>query len=295
MKTSQLPSKGRLLIKLGGAALQDPAVALNVCRDLKTLREAGFEIIVVHGGGPRINEELTRRRIQWSFVLGQRVTTPEMMEVIEMILCGQVNREIVRNLQSMGVNSMGFSGVDARLLECRQLNPELGQVGKIQHVNAAWIESLLGFRDADQTDPILPVIAPVGIGSGGDAFNINADWAATYLANALKVDWLIFVTDQNGILGRDNTLIEQITSDGLQELMDTQVVQGGMLAKAGAVQFALEHGIPRVVILNGKQRAALLQLVLENGKLGTECRLNFVRKRNSQVGTASIERELINA
>lgn len=295
MRTLKLQNRGRLLVKLGGAALQDLAVALNVCRDLKTLREAGFEIIVVHGGGPRINEELTRRQIRWSFIQGQRVTTPEMMEVIEMILCGQVNREIVRNLQSIGVNSMGFSGVDARLLECRQLNPELGQVGKIQRVNAAWIESLLGFRDADETDPILPIIAPVGIGVGGDAFNINADWAATYLANALKVDWLVFVTDQNGILGRDNTLIEQVTSDELQELIDTQVVQGGMLAKAGAVQFALENGIPRVAILNGKQRKALIQLVLENGKLGTECRLNFVSKRNFQAGADSIKRECINA
>ena len=158
MRTKSLSSRSlpRLLIKLGGAALQDPVVSENVCRDLKKLRHAGFEIIVVHGGGPRINQELVRRGIQWHFINGQRVTTPEMMEVIEMVLCGQVNREIVRSLQRIGVNAMGVSGVDARLLECRQLCPELGQVGKIQNVNASWIESLLGFRDVPKDESSIP-------------------------------------------------------------------------------------------------------------------------------------------
>jgi len=229
---------------------------------------------VVHGGGPRINQELIRRGIQWNFIQGQRVTTPEMMEVIEMVLCGQVNREIVRNLQSIGVNSMGFSGVDACLLECRQLSPELQQVGKIQHVNANWIESLLNFREPRKVNPIVPVIAPVGIGSQGEAYNINADWAATYIAEALSVDALLFVTDQNGILGSDGALIEEVSAWGLENLMHTQVVQGGMLAKASAVQFALEHGIPRVVVLNGKQPGALVRLLVEEEKLGTECRLD---------------------
>jgi acetylglutamate kinase len=265
----------RLLIKLGGAALQDPAVALNVCHDLKRLKQAGFEIIVVHGGGPRINNELVRRGIQWNFIQGQRVTTPEMMEVIEMVLCGQVNREIVRNLQNMGVNSIGFSGVDARLLECRQLSPELGQVGKIQNVNADWIESLLNIRETHKSGPILPVIAPVGIGNKGDAYNINADWAATYVAYALKVDQLLFITDQEGILSKEGDLIEEVSSEGLEALIETQVVYGGMLAKANAIQFAIQQGIPQVVVLNGKQPGALVRLVLERDRLGTECRLNY--------------------
>jgi acetylglutamate kinase len=277
----------RLLIKLGGAVLQDPVVALNVCRDLKSLRQAGFEIIVVHGGGPRINQELIRRGIQWTFIQGQRVTTPEMMEVIEMVLCGQVNREIVRNLQSLGVNSMGFSGVDARLLECSQLSSKLGQVGKIQNVNAAWIESLLGFLDTPRADPVFPVIAPVGIGQRGEAYNINADWAATCLAEALKVDWLLFVTDQNGILGRDGALIDQVSLEGLEELIVSQVVQGGMLTKARAIQYALQQGISRVAILNGKQPEALLQLVLQKIKMGTDCRLSFLPGQEGRLGAMS--------
>ncbi|MEO7162541.1 MAG: acetylglutamate kinase [Bdellovibrionia bacterium] len=268
----------RLLIKLGGAALQDPTVALSVCQDLKRLRQSGFEIIVVHGGGPRINQELMRRGIQWNFIRGQRVTTLEMMEVIEMVLCGQVNREIVRNLQGIGVNSIGFSGVDARLLECRQLSPELQQVGKIQNVNADWIESLLTFGKTWKSDPVLPVIAPLGIGSRGEAYNINADWAATYLAQALRVDRLLFVTDQNGILGSDGTLIQEVNSKGLEKLINTQVVQGGMLAKASAIQFAIQYGIPSVAVLNGKEPRSLTRLVLEKDKLGTECRLSFGEK-----------------
>ena len=274
MKKTPTPlQKPRILIKLGGAALQNPAVAVNVCRDLKSLRQSGFEIIVVHGGGPRINQELMRRGIRWSLIQGQRVTTPEMMEVIEMILCGQVNREIVRNLHNIGVNSMGFSGVDARLLECRQLSPELGQVGKIQYVNAHWIESLLNFRETSKANPVLPVIAPIGIGRKGGTYNINADWAATYLGRALKVDLLLFLTDQNGILGRDGAMIEEISCKELEQLVQTQVVRGGMLAKAGAIQFAVQHKIPRVVVLNGVQPEVLTRLVLKNEKLGTECRL----------------------
>jgi acetylglutamate kinase len=296
--TALLRNKPRLLIKLGGAALQDSSVAPNVCQDLKRLHQAGFEIIVVHGGGPRINQELVRRGIQWNFVQGQRVTTPEMMEVIEMVLCGQVNREIVHNLQRIGLNPIGFSGVDLHLLECRQLSPEWGQVGKIQNVNSAWIESLLSFQEIYKADPIIPVIAPVGIGRNGEVYNINADWAATYLAQALRVDRLLFVTDQNGILGREGDLIEELSSEQLEDLITTQVVYGGMLAKANAIQFALQHGIPRVSVLNGKQPEALVRLVLERNKLGTDCRFYFYdhgKERQDWSLSSLDERELRNA
>ena len=145
----------------------------SICEDLTLIQSVGVSVVLVHGGGPAINEELTRRGISWEFVDGQRVTTPQMMDVIEMVLSGTVNRRIVRTLNHAGVRAVGMSGVDAQTLFCKQANPKLQQVGQIEKVNTEAIDAII-----ESTKGAVPVIAPVGIGKNGETYNINADWAA---------------------------------------------------------------------------------------------------------------------
>lgn len=235
----------RVLLKLGGASLQDETVLKTVTAALKEYRTYGYQVILVHGGGPAINAELTRRGIEWSFVKGQRVTTPEMMSVIEGVLCGDINRKLVRHLVGEGLPAVGFSGVDRGTLLCKQASPELGQVGAIQECTVQWIESLLASPDSP-----IPVIAPVGVGADGEAYNINADWAASYLATALHAEYLIFLTDQNGILNTQKKQIQQVCEHGLQSMIEKEVVTGGMYTKTLTILHALDGGVKGVRVMN---------------------------------------------
>lgn len=240
-------NSSRVLIKLGGASLQDESVLATLSEALKQFRKYGYQVILVHGGGPAINAELTRRGIQWSFVQGQRVTTPEMMGVIEDVLCGQVNTKLVRHLEEEGIPAVGLSGAQNKTLLCEAASQELGQVGAIQAVMTAWIERVL----TRPGNPV-PVIAPIGVGNAGEAYNINADWAASHLASALNAEYLIFLTDQSGILNLQKQLIERLSHKQLQDLVDQEIVTGGMLTKTRALQFALKHGVKAVRVMNTK-------------------------------------------
>lgn len=237
----------RILLKLGGASLQDNAILQGIVEAVKQFRRFDAHVVIVHGGGPAINEELTKKGIHWNFVDGQRVTTQEMMDTIEMVLGGSMNSRIVRALNAAGVPALGISGTDGGLLQCKQASAQLGQVGQIESVNTLWIESL----GALPGKPV-PVIAPLGVGSDGEAYNINADWAATRIASALKVDQLLFLTDQAGIWDGDKKVIHEASEKDLEALIADQVVQGGMLTKTRAVQFALAQGIEVVRVLNAR-------------------------------------------
>lgn len=235
----------RVLIKLGGAALKASETMALAAKVLKLYRDMGYQVIVVHGGGPAINAELSRLGITWQFVGGQRVTSAKMMEVIEATLCGHVNKHLVRYFCAKGLPVIGLSGADNRTLLCTQASPELGQVGSIQQVNAGWIEEILALPSA-----MIPLIAPVGVGSDGECYNINADWSAAYLAAALKVEQLLFVTDQIGIMDEDGEIISTVDASGLENMIESKTVTGGMLAKVRAVLFALKSGIASVSIVN---------------------------------------------
>jgi acetylglutamate kinase len=254
-------SQPRILIKLGGAALDGAQTLAAALTAIHSYRGLGYEVILVHGGGPAINAELTRRGIQWTFVGGQRVTSREMMDVIEMVLCGGVNRRLVRYFAAQGLPAVGFSGADQNLLMCKPASLELGLVGAIQKVNAQWLEQLLALG-------MVPVIAPLGIGAAGESYNINADWAASRLAAQLQVQELLFLTDQAGILDEEGQLITAVSQFGLQQMIECKVVSGGMLAKTQATLFALEHAVPVVRILRAQ---ALVQA--EGLASGTTCRL----------------------
>lgn len=255
-----------LLIKLGGAALQNSELVNSICEDLNYIRSVGVKVVIVHGGGPSINQELKARGIEWKFIEGQRVTTPAMMEVIEMVLCGLVNRRIVRTLNGAGVRAMGMSGADASTLICEQASAQLGQVGHINRVDTAFIHSLLEAG-------IVPVIAPVGVGLEGEAFNINADWAASRIAQALGIKKMIFLTDQNGILDLQGHLIQELDAAQLESLIEKNVVQGGMLAKTKTILSALANGVSEVHILNAGRAHCLIEELFTVGGVGTICRL----------------------
>ena len=194
--------------------------------------------------------------------------------MIEGTLCGYVNRKLVRYMGGAGLPVMGFSGIDNHTLMCTQSNPTLGQVGEIQAVNCAWIEVLMRLPSAP-----IPILAPIGIGFDGQAFNINADWAATRLAGALNVSQLIFLTDQDGILNKDKSLIESVTPESLNALIADGTIQGGMMTKAKSILHARKNGIPMVRVLNGKQALD----GVNNKLIGTLCEAPEVPKPKSRM------------
>jgi acetylglutamate kinase len=236
----------RVVIKLGGAALKDEAVLDVVTEAVKQYRKYDYQVVLVHGGGPAINTELTARGISWNFLDGQRVTTPEMMDVIESTLCGKVNGQLVRHLGSHGLPSLGFSGTDGNTLVCTAASKELGRVGKIEKVNVGWLEGVLSMAQTP-----VPVISPIGVGLGGESYNINADWAASHLAVALQARYLVFLTDQNGILNQGRQLVKKLSPWDLEQMIQTGVVKDGMSTKARAMLHALENGVSSVRVMNG--------------------------------------------
>jgi acetylglutamate kinase len=274
-----------ILIKLGGAALQDPSLVHALCEDLSLIHAVGINLILVHGGGPSINKELTLRGIQWEFVDGLRVTTPEMMEVIEMVLCGQVNHRIVRALNKAGVRSIGLSGADASLLQCKQADPRLQQVGTIEKVDTSSIQALIDMEQKStpfRKSPIIPVIAPVGVGSKGEAYNINADWAASRIAEAMKIKKVFFLTDQDGILNAQSQLISELDAGQLESLIEQGVVKGGMLAKTQTILYALRHGVKDVHIINARRPHGIIEELFTDRGVGTVCRLRSLEPKRNQ-------------
>lgn len=237
-----------VVIKLGGASLLDPATRDQVVKTVRDYRRYDYDVVLVHGGGPAINAELTKRNISWSFINGQRVTSVEMINVIENVLFGHINRDLVAALNEGGVPAMGLSGAKNNLLICKKASQELGQVGFVEMVNSEVIQALVA-----PEKNVVPVIAPIGVGETGELFNINADWAAAKIASALKAKKLIFLTDQNGILDQDHKLIEHTDYVKLQQLLNNGVVSGGMYTKVLTVVDALVHGVSQVRILRGTQ------------------------------------------
>lgn len=257
-------NKLRVLIKLGGSSLQNETVVFKLAELVKLYQKNQYDVFVVHGGGPAINAELTARGISWTFLNGQRITTPEMISTIEMVLKGKINGSLVRALNQAGIASIGVSGGENFLLECEQANPELQQVGKIISVNTSWLEGLSQINGST-----VPVVAPLGVDKKGLVYNINADWAAAKIAMSLKVDELVYLTDQKGILGADKTLLNQLNLQSLQNLIDTNVVQGGMLAKTQTIMAALQDGVKKITIRHAEDASTGYGV----SSIGTHCSL----------------------
>lgn len=242
-----------VVIKLGGASLQNPTT-LNELTGLVQGYQNQFSVVLVHGGGPAINKELTARGIEWKFINGQRQTTPEMMGVIDEVLSIQVNVQIVNTLKSADLNAVGMSGAKEQILFCKHSLPELMQVGSITHVNT---EKILNAISSTPTQ--IPVIAPIGVNESGEKFNINADWAATQIAIALKAEKLMFLTDQDGILDENKKLIQAAAPNVIYGMIETGVISGGMQTKVLAMISAIEAGVGHVHVLNAGKARQLLQ------------------------------------
>jgi acetylglutamate kinase len=255
----------RAVIKYGGAAMVDPALKRSLAEDLVLLQAAGLRPVIVHGGGPDITRMLERLGHQTRFVDGQRVTGAEEMAVVEMVLNGKVNTEIVGLVNTFGGRAIGLSGKDARLLSARKLTaqpgkPDLGFVGEITAVDPEVLEMF--FEKA-----YMPVISPVGMGEGGESYNINADVAAAEIAIAARARKLIFLTDVPGILDESGQTLSELRAADLEvRLREGRTVKGGMQVKAQAILRALAGGVEAVHVVDGRQpHSVVVELFTDKG------------------------------
>jgi acetylglutamate kinase len=265
-----------IVVKYGGHAMVDEQLKADFARDITLLKFIGLNPVVVHGGGPQINEVLTCMGIDSKFVRGVRLTDEPTMDVVEMVLGGKVNKAIVAQINRQGGRAVGLTGKDGGLIQARKLQlmhqpdgnapPEIidpGLVGEVSHIQPEIIATLTrqGF---------IPIIAPVGTGENGETFNINADWVAANIAMALGAERLILLTDVDGVLDADGRLISSIDADGIQEMIDGSVIVGGMIPKIECALEALRNEVSKVHIINGTRRHAVLLELFTDGGVGTE-------------------------
>ncbi|MDG2307407.1 MAG: acetylglutamate kinase [Candidatus Binatia bacterium] len=252
-----------VVVKYGGNAMIDDDLKRAFARDIVLLKFVGMLPVVVHGGGPQINKMLGSLQIKSSFVRGQRVTDAATMRVVEMVLAGEINGEIVTGIDQAGGRAAGLSGKDGGLIRAQRRDEELGQVGRVTGVDVGVIRAL-------QAQDFIPVIAPVGSGPDGETLNINADTVAGKLAEALDAEKLLLLTDIQGIQDGDGKLLSSLSISDARRLIDDGVVAGGMIPKVECCLAALGGGVRMVHIIDGRVRhAPLLELFTDDG-VGTE-------------------------
>jgi acetylglutamate kinase len=256
----------RAVIKYGGAAMIDPALKRSFAEEVVLLQSAGLKPVIVHGGGPEITKTLERMGRKSEFADGQRITGKEEVQVVEMVLTGRINTEIVGLINSLGGNAIGLSGKDGRLLTAHKLEtlpgkPDLGFVGEIESVNADLLDM---FLERGYT----PVISPVGFGKDGSSYNINADVAAGEIAGACGAERLIFLTDVAGILEEDGRLISEIRAADLEARLGN-TIKGGMHVKVQAVLHALASGVRAVHVVDGRQPHSIVAELFTDRGVGT--------------------------
>lgn len=257
--------RGQIVVaKYGGNAMETPAAAVQFAEDIALLVQHGVKPVIVHGGGPQIDQMLARLNITSEFVRGLRVTSAEAIEVIEMVLCGKVSQEIVSALSQVNIMATAVSGKDSNLIQCEKLQSDhdYGFVGEIKKVNP---EILHHFLDAG----IVPVIAPIGIGSRGESYNINADTAAGAIAGALHAHRFLLLTNVAGVLDADKNLIPELTPSRAKAMIADGTIAGGMIPKVETCLLAVEGGSDGAVILDGRAPHAVLVELFTNEGSGT--------------------------
>lgn len=249
-----------VVIKFGGNAMGDDDAMADFARDIVLMRQVGLNPVVVHGGGPMINDMLDRLGIKSEFVRGKRVTDKATVEVVEMVLSGLVNKRIVQAINDQGGRAVGLSGKDDDLIVCVADDPELGFVGKPVEMNVQVLRDLF-------TAGIIPVVAPVATGKeDNETFNVNGDTAAGAIAGALKADRLMLLTDVPGVKDENGEVVTQLSPEQVKELTERGVIAGGMIPKTETALKAIEEGVRAVVILDGRlPNASLLELFTEHG------------------------------
>lgn len=261
-----------VVLKYGGHAMGDEKSAQSFASDVVLLKQVGINPIVVHGGGPQIGAMLDRLRIQSSFIDGLRVTDAATVEIVEMVLCGSINKAIVTAINKAGGFAVGMSGKDGNLIKARKLRRskkdpgsniekilDLGFVGEPSEINPHILDT---FEESD----IIPVIAPIGVGPNGETFNINADTAAGAIAGAAGATRLLMLTDVAGVLDDTGRLIKEMTVERAKTLMQSGTISGGMIPKVETCLEAVEQGVEAAVIVDGRvPHAVLLELFTPHG------------------------------
>ena len=271
-----------IVVKYGGNAMTDDALKTSFARDIVLMQAVGMRPIVVHGGGPQIGELLERLDIKSKFIDGMRVTNEETMDIVEMVLGGQVNKEIVHLLNLAGGRAMGITGKDGRFIRAKQLkierrSPELdapeiidiGQVGQVESIDNRILTMLT-------ENNVIPVVAPIGAGSNGESYNINADLVAGKLAEVLEAEKLMLLTNTAGVLDKAGKVVTGIVADEVNALIDDGTISGGMLPKVGCALSAVNTGVKSAHIIDGRvPHSVLLEIFTDQG-VGTQ----ILRKRN---------------
>ena len=249
-----------VVVKFGGNAMGNDEAMADFARDMVLMRQVGVNPVVVHGGGPMINDMLKKLGIESDWVRGKRVTDKATVDVVEMVLAGLVNKRIVQAINDEGGRAVGISGKDDDLMVCVADDPELGFVGRPVEMNVQVIHDLCAAG-------IIPVIAPVGTGTAdGETFNVNGDTAAGAIAGALQADRLLLLTDVPGVKGADGEVMTQISPEQVREMIAEGTIAGGMIPKTETALDALSRGVRAVVILDGRMpNATLLELFTEHG------------------------------
>lgn len=254
-----------VVVKYGGNAMIDEQLKQQVMEDIVLLWLIGVKIVLVHGGGPEINELMARLGKKAEFVDGLRVTDKETVDIVQMVLAGKVNKTLVNMIEKNGGKAMGISGMDGMLIEAKMKDERLGYVGEITGVNAAPIIDLLEKN-------YIPVISTIGCDREGNAYNINGDTAAAYVAGALHAERLIMMTDIAGLLyDKDDprTLISEISVADARKLQTEGIISGGMIPKVECCIEAIEEGVKNVVIMDGRVPHSILIELLTNEGAGT--------------------------
>ena len=270
-----------IVIKYGGHAMVDEALKEKFALDIILMKYVGINPVIVHGGGPQISNIMDRMGIKPTFVEGQRVTDDETMSVVEMVLVGTVNKEIVGLINRLGGRAVGLSGRDGELVQAKRMKiyrysgderpPEIidiGRVGKVSKVNPEVLVAL-------ENQGFIPVIAPVGVGPDSQAYNINADLVAGAIAGKLRAEKLILLTDVAGVLGpggegEDQRLIHSMTAEEVQKALDEGTASGGMIPKLKACLKALKQGTRKAHIIDGRREHAILLELFTDAGVGTE-------------------------
>ena len=261
-----------IVVKYGGNAMTDEKLKHCFARDVVLLKLVGMNPVVVHGGGPQIDDLLKRVGKQGQFIQGMRVTDAETMALVEMVLGGQVNKEIVALINQHGGKAVGLTGKDGSFIRARKLlmpnkdNPadmlDIGQVGDITAIDP----SLIAFLDSGD---FIPVIAPIGVGEDGESYNINADVVAGKLAEILKAEKLVLLTNTPGVLDKDGKLLTGLTPKQIDDLVADGTLSGGMLPKIASALDAARSGVRNVHIIDGRVEHALLLEILTDHGVGT--------------------------
>jgi acetylglutamate kinase len=253
-----------IVIKYGGAAMDTAGLASSFAEDVALVQSVGIRPVIVHGGGPAVTQLSDRLGIETTFVDGLRVTDAATLDVATMVLAGKLNTEVVATLVAGGVNAVGLSGVDGRLLLARPTSePDLGFVGEVVHVRVDVLDTLLGRG-------FVPVVASIAVDESGQAYNVNADVVAAELAIALRAQKLVYVLDVPGLLGSGGELLSELSAEQARELLDRRgVIEGGMIPKVESAVRALGAGVERVHLVDGRvEHAVVLELFTPEG-IGT--------------------------